>query len=265
VHGANGHGCGSGGGEDEVQLASDVDDEELAERDSSEETEEGAHEGDCDDATEILLGLVGEETELVHGWETGNEETGKTTGTSGRGLDDGVLLGTEVHANVRDLGEDLGKDLNLEESLLVLGLDRIVVLESGMTYNTETKDGTEHGSRESETGLQTEVDIGRIDERTEQNTDDDGTRCQRVRLINDTLQRREAAEEIGDGLIDVGRLRLEIIIDGLWSLLVGVSGVCNTPGSGQVVLDGISGLLVVADGGELGVPAWDTRVGVHDE
>lgn len=114
VHGTNGHGCSSGGGEDEVQLASDVDDEELAERDSGKETEEGADKGDCDDATEILLGIVGEEAELIHGRKTGDEEAGKTACTSCGGLNDGVLLRTEIHTDIGDLGEDLGKDLNLQ-------------------------------------------------------------------------------------------------------------------------------------------------------
>lgn len=143
------------------------------------------------------------------------------------------------------------------------------VLEAGlvlkMTYNTETKDGTEHGSRERETRLQTEVDIGSVDKRAEQDTNNNGTRRQRVRLINDTLQRGETGEEIGDGLVHVGRLRLEIFIDGLCPLLVGVSGSCSTASSWEVVGDGISRLLVVADGGEFGVPSRDNRVGVHDE
>jgi hypothetical protein len=133
VHGADGHGGGGGSREDEIQLTSDVDDEESSERDSSEETEKGADESDCENAAEILLGVVGEEVETVHGGETGDENTGHTTGTGSGGLDDGVLLGTELASEERDVGERLCEHED----------------------ETVTEDGAEHGSRESETSLET--------------------------------------------------------------------------------------------------------------
>ena len=114
MHGADSHGGGGRRGEDEVQLASDVDDEELAERDSGEETEEGANEGAGQDTAPVPRGVVGERLAPVHGRETGDEETGHTTGTGSSSLDDGVLLGTKVHAEEGNLGEDLCEDTNLQ-------------------------------------------------------------------------------------------------------------------------------------------------------
>lgn len=59
VHGSDGHGSGSRCREDQVQLASDIDDEKLSERDGGEETKEGAHHGDGQNTGEIILGVVG--------------------------------------------------------------------------------------------------------------------------------------------------------------------------------------------------------------
>lgn len=133
VHGSDGHGSGGGRGEDKVQLARNVDDEEASEGNSSEETEEGADKGDGEDAAEILLGVVGEQVETVHGGETGDEDTGHTTGTGGGGLDDGVLLGTEAASEERDVGQGLSQ--HEDEAV--------------------TEDGAEHGGGESETSLET--------------------------------------------------------------------------------------------------------------
>jgi hypothetical protein len=132
VHGADGHGGGGRGREDEVQLTSDVDDEESSKRNSSEKAEEGADQSDCENAAEILLGVVGEKVETVHGGETGDEDTGHTTGAGGGGLDDGVLLGTEPASEEGNVGEGLCEHED----------------------ETVTEDGAEHGSRESETSLE---------------------------------------------------------------------------------------------------------------
>lgn len=133
VHRADSHSGSSRCREDKVKLSGDVDDEESSEGNSSEEAEEGADEGDGEDATKVLLGVVGEEVETVHGGETGDEDTGHTTGASGSGLDDGVLLGTELAAEDGDVREGLCQ--HEDEAI--------------------TEDGAEHGSGESETSLET--------------------------------------------------------------------------------------------------------------
>lgn len=132
VHGSNSHSGSSRRREDEVKLPGDIDDEESSERNSSEETEEGADEGDGEDTAKVLLGVVGEEVETVHGGETGDEDTGHTTSASGSGLDDRVLLGTEFAAEDGDVREGLCQ--HEDEAI--------------------TEDGTKHGSGESETSLE---------------------------------------------------------------------------------------------------------------
>jgi len=133
VHRSDGHGGGSRSREHKVQLASDIDDEESSERNSSEETEEGADESDGENTAEILLGVVGEEVETVHGGQTGDEDSGHTTGSGGGGLDDGVLLGSEFASEHRDVREGFCE--HEDESV--------------------TENGAEHGSREGETSLET--------------------------------------------------------------------------------------------------------------
>jgi hypothetical protein len=132
MHGSNSHSRSSRRREDEVKLPRDIDDEESSKRNSSEETEESADEGDGEDTTEVLLGVVGEEVETVHGGETGDEDTGHTTCACGSGLDDGVLLGTEFTAEDGDVREGLCQ--HEDEAI--------------------TEDGAEHGSGESETSLE---------------------------------------------------------------------------------------------------------------
>jgi hypothetical protein len=198
VHGADGHGGGGGSREDEVQLTSDVDDEESSERNSSEETEEGADESDCENAAEILLGVVGEEVETVHGGETGDKDTGHTTGTGSSGLDDGVLLGTELASEEGNVGEGLCEHED----------------------ETVTEDGAEHGGRESETSLETKVDVGSVDERSKNDTNNDSTGSQRVGLVLDALGGREAGEEICDALILTVSLGLEVHVDVVRPLLI---------------------------------------------
>ncbi|KAJ0164058.1 hypothetical protein CTA2_1829 [Colletotrichum tanaceti] len=105
VHGADGQG-GRGGwvsesaferraqkGEARCILPGDVDDEELAQGHGREEAEEGAGDGDGQDAAKVLTRVLGHEVELVHGGEGGDEETGHAAGTGGSGLDDGAGVG----------------------------------------------------------------------------------------------------------------------------------------------------------------------------
>ena len=133
VHGSNGHGSGGRSREHKVQLAGDVDDEESSKRDGGEKTEEGADEGDGENATEILLRVVRHEVQAVHGGETSDEDTGHTTSTGGSGLDDRVLLGTELATEKRNVGQGLGQHED----------------------ETITEDGTEHSSGEGEASLET--------------------------------------------------------------------------------------------------------------
>jgi hypothetical protein len=191
VHRSDSHGGGSRSREHKVQLASDIDDEESSERNSSEETEEGADEGDGENTAEILLGVVGEEVETVHGGQTGDEDSGHTTGSGGGGLDDRVFLGSEFASEEGDVGEGFCE--HEDESV--------------------TEDGAEHGSRESETSLETQVDVGSVDKRTKNDTDNDSTSSQRVRLVLDTLGRRETGEQVGDTLILAISLGLEVHVD----------------------------------------------------
>lgn len=143
VHRTDGHGGGSGGGEDEVQLSGDVDDEELSKRDSGEETEEGADKGDGENTAEIALGVVREKFQPVHGGETGHEDTGHATGAGSSSLDDGVFLGSELLADIRDAGQELGQHEN--EAI--------------------AEDGSEHGRGKGEASLETcwllELDVTR--------------------------------------------------------------------------------------------------------
>lgn len=131
VHGADGDGSGGGSWEDELELARNLDDEEAAEWGDHEDTEEGADNGQGEDTANILLWGSSEKLQLVHGWEGGDEKGGHSTSTDGCGLDDGVLLWSEVTSN--DWKLRLGH-----------GLD-----------DTETENGTKHGGGESETSLET--------------------------------------------------------------------------------------------------------------
>lgn len=133
VHGTDSHGGGGGRREDKVELASDIDDEELAKRHGGEKAKEGTDKGDCQDTSEVLLGVIGEQVETVHGGEAGDEDTGETTGAGGGGLDDGVLLGTELLADEGDAGETLCQEED----------------------ETVAEDGTEHGGGKGETSLET--------------------------------------------------------------------------------------------------------------
>ena len=161
MHRSDGQGGGGGGGEDEVELAGHVDDEELAERDGGEQAKKSTNDRDGNDATEVVrwalvvlrLARLLPETKSVHGREAGDEGAGNTTSTSGGSLDDGVFLGPERHAQNRGVGQELAEN----------GDDAV------------TKDGTKEVSTEGEARLQTEVDVGGVDERTQDDADDDGT------------------------------------------------------------------------------------------
>lgn len=95
VHGADGHGGGGRGREDQAQLASYVDDEELAQRSSESETKVTTDDRQGDETREVGLWVV-QEVELVKGRDTGDEDTGETTSGRGGRLDDVVLTGTKV-------------------------------------------------------------------------------------------------------------------------------------------------------------------------
>lgn len=131
VHRADGDGSGGSSWEDELELAGNLDDEEAAQWGDHEDTEEGADNGQGEDTANIFLWGSSEKLQLVHGWERSDEKGGHSTSTDGGGLDDGVLLWSEVTSN--DWKLRLGH-----------GLD-----------DTETENGTEHGGGESETSLQT--------------------------------------------------------------------------------------------------------------
>lgn len=226
VHGSNGHSSSSRRREDEVELPRDIDDEESSEGNSSEEAEEGADKGDGEDATKVLLGVVGEQVETVHGGETGDEDTGHATGAGGSGLDDGVLLGTEFAAEDGDVREGLCE--HEDEAV--------------------TEDGAEHGSGEGETSLEAEIDVGGVDERTKNDTDNDSTHSQRVRLMLNTLCRRKAREQVDDTIIFAVGLRLEVRVE--MRLLL--------------IIARLRGLIVARLEGILGQTLGDDCFGDHD-
>ncbi|CAH0027654.1 unnamed protein product [Clonostachys rhizophaga] len=206
VHGANGHGRGDGGGEDQVELTGGVDDEELSEGHGGEETEETADEGHGQGAAKVLLGVVGEQTELVHGRQTGDEHAGETTGTTGGGLDDGIFLGTEGLAEIGDVREDLAEEDN--ETISVKRSARAKLSngkDAAMPYPKMAPNMLALKVKpvfkpipESPGFRLTEIDIGGVDKRSETDTNEDGTDGQRVLLGLSTLDGREADEEIGD-------------------------------------------------------------------
>jgi hypothetical protein len=88
---SDGEGGGSGRGEGEL-LSEDV---VLSERHGEEETIEGGDEGEGDERSKVLLGRR-HQSELVEGGDGSDEETGQTTGSTGRRLKGDILLGTEV-------------------------------------------------------------------------------------------------------------------------------------------------------------------------
>lgn len=101
VHRSDGQSHGGRGGEEQLQFTGNANNEELAERRDEEQTEERTHQSDGDQGAKILLRCALDGVESVDGGNTGDKDTGDTTGSRGRGLDNGVLLGTEVAAQDR--------------------------------------------------------------------------------------------------------------------------------------------------------------------
>lgn len=62
-------------------------------------------------------------------------------------------------------------------------------------------------------GEHTEIDIGCVDERAENDTDNDSTSSQRVRLMLNTLCGREAGEQVDDTIIFAVGLGLEVRVE----------------------------------------------------
>lgn len=62
-------------------------------------------------------------------------------------------------------------------------------------------------------GMHTEIDVGGVDERAENDTDNDSSSSQRVSLLLDALGGRKAGEEISDLIILTVGLRLEVHVD----------------------------------------------------
>lgn len=66
----------------------------------------------------------------------------------------------------------------------------------------------------------TKVDVGSVDERTKDDTDNDGTGSQRVGLVLDALGGRKAGEQVDDALILAVGLGLEVHVDVVRLLLI---------------------------------------------
>jgi hypothetical protein len=75
----------------------------------------------------------------------------------------------------------------------------------------------------------TKVDVGSVDKRTKDDTDNDSTGSQRVGLVLDTLCGRETGEQVCDALILAVSLGLEVHVDVVRLLLIvaRLEGVCG--------------------------------------
>lgn len=106
MHRADSKGSGSGSREDEFQLAGHMDDKELAERSSKEETIVCADNGEGEETREVFDWTGTEEVELVESGNGRDKDSSQSTGSGGNRLYDCVLFGSELAA---DDGEVLGE------------------------------------------------------------------------------------------------------------------------------------------------------------
>lgn len=123
----------------------------CSEGDGEGHTVESRCEGEADELANVVLRKSAEETRLVHGGETRDEQDPETTSGSRSGLGRDILTGTEV-ANTDPCREGLGEDTR----------ERL--------EDEETTDTTEELRAESEASLETKVQVGGLDDGTEQAT-----------------------------------------------------------------------------------------------
>ncbi len=135
VHGADGQRDGGRRGKHELELAGDLDDEELAERGHVKQADEGADERDGEDGSDVVPGRVAlsHDAEAVHGRDRSDEDAASAASARRSGLDDGVLLGPEHAA---DEGEIAARFLEEPEDAV-------------------SEDGAEHVGAKREARLQT--------------------------------------------------------------------------------------------------------------
>ena len=136
MHGSDRQANRSRRGEHELELAGDLDNEELAQRGDVEEAEERADKGDGEDGTNVVSGRVslGHDTvEAVHGRDTGDEDTGDATSARGGSLHDRVLLRTKDTADDGHVSAHLLQELE----------------------DTITENGAKHVGAEAETSFET--------------------------------------------------------------------------------------------------------------
>jgi len=193
VHGTDGHSSGRRRREDEAEFSGDLKDKELAKRSGEEKTEERTHQGESENATKIGDRAL-EQTKLVHGRESGDEETRKTTSTSSSGLYDTVFLRTKVSAQDWDTNSNSLEKLADTETGELLVVDFVL-----LDHEIENipKNGSEHRGTERETGLQTEVDVRSIHKRSKTASDNDSTEGEGVGLRCDALENRKTCVWIG--------------------------------------------------------------------
>lgn len=172
MHRADGHGGSRRCREDQTELARDVNNEELAQRSSEEETKVSRDSRKSDDDHVVVFGGGAQELELVHSRERGDENVGKTTGGHGSRLADVVLTRTEAAAQDRPaLRNNLGKELDDGKTGDGLQICQSVMVNPVRELSTYTEQvGCEGPSR-----LQTQVDVGGIDEGTAAKTDEQST------------------------------------------------------------------------------------------
>lgn len=194
VHGADGDGDGRGRGENQAQLAGDVDDEELAQGRREEVAKVAADGGQGDNLAIVFLGRV-EEAELVQGGEGRDEDRRQTASSDSGGLQNGVLLGAKFAAQNGDVLEGLFEEL----------------------AHSKADNGAKDVGAERPAGLETEVDVGSVDESTADGANEHSTDGQDAGLGFDVVEGDEGV--LDEAILKEVCLGFRVDLDGCLVLL----------------------------------------------